>query len=791
MVELARCSLRYPILAWGCAAIVTGLMALGLPRLETDVGYRAFLGPDHSAVAQLDRFADQFVGGIPIAAVWSCRESAPCDHVFDPNSLAMAHSVAAALARVPGVQRVDGPATTPLLAPQTIGLPRLRRLAPDGKPAPDIDALAARAVRDSLWVGQIVSADATSGAVLAHLESSSGDVAKRVVAALQEALAPFEAQGFRFHLVGGPIEFVVAGAELQAAAARVVPLMVGLVALVIFLLFRAWIVAVLCLGVVGLGVLWTFGLLGWLGWAQNSLTQALAPLVLVIGVCDAIHVLSAYALHPRLASAATRTQREQILLQACGEVGPACAMTTLTTAAGFGSFAASGLESIARFGLAAAFGVAVALLLCFALLPSLLVRVPPTRLRRLRDARAWPRVLASQARLRSRAGGWVLGIAAAIAIVSAVGLHRLRVDASFEDLYGRNSQVVRWAEFVAKNLREPDTLELVLNPPDGVALSSPSVLATVTRLQDGLSAIEGLGPSISILSPTRTLNRLLYRAELDLNSAGAAARTAALFRFMRAEEPGGFALFVDERRGGLRVSVTSAKPPQDRLRQLLAEVDSLIGSQLPSGWTAQVTGPLQVVGVMVDEIRQTQLVSFAVASVIVFAFLVLFFRSIRFAVMALVPTFFPVGVTLGFMGLAGIALDVGGAMVGTVVLGLAVDDAIHLLVQYRRARSDGMAPDRSIERAVQQVGHALVTTSAALTLGFLALVFAPWKSVANFGLIAGLAILCALASALFLLPAVLVALEPRREVEPVSSPSRIARDSKSKSGADSRGRRRF
>ncbi len=769
MVELTRYALRFPVFTWGAAAIITAFMALGLPRLETDVGYRAFLGPDHAAVVQLDHFADRFVGGIPIAAVWSCRESDPCEHVFDPDSLAMAYRVATALARVPGVRRVDGPATTALLAPQTIGLPQSRQLAPAGKPAPDIDALAARAVRDSLWVGQIVSADATSAAVLAHLESSSGEVAKRVVTALQEALAPFEARGFRFHLVGGPVEFVVAGAELETATARVIPLMLGLVALVIILFFRAWIVAVLCLGVVGLGVLWSFGLLAWLGWAQNSLTQALAPLVLVIGVCDAIHLLSAYASHPRLASASSRTHREQILIQVCDDVGPACAMTTLTTAAGFASFAASGLESIARFGLAAAFGVGVALLLCFALLPPLLVRVPPARLGRLGEARAWPRALADGARFSGRSRGWVLGIAALIAIVSTVGLLRLRVDARFEDLYGGDSQVVRWAEFVAENLREPDTLELVLEPPRGIALSSPSVLATVARLQEELSAIDGLGASISILDPTRTLNRLLYHADLDLDSAGAETRTAALFRFMRGEDAGGFALLVDERNGGLRVSVTTAKPPQERLRRLLAEIDELLATRLPTGWTARATGPLQVVGVMVDEIRHTQLVSFAGAGVIVFAFLTIFFRSARFAGIALVPTLFPVGVTLGIMGLAGIALDVGGAMVATVVLGLAVDDAVHLLARYRRERSDGASPLDSIEAAVRQVGRALVTTSAALTLGFFALALAPWKSVANFGLIAGLAILCALASTLFLLPAALVALERRGQVDPVST----------------------
>ena len=67
-----------------------------------------------------------------------------------------------------------------------------------------------------------------------------------------------------------------------------------LVAAVLVLLFRSWLDAAVALVSVGAAVAWTLGLMGWLGWPQNSLTQALPPLVLVIGVCDAMHVLAGY-----------------------------------------------------------------------------------------------------------------------------------------------------------------------------------------------------------------------------------------------------------------------------------------------------------------------------------------------------------------------------------------------------------------------------------------------------------------------------------------------------------------
>jgi len=769
VISLTRFSLRFPTGTLVALAIVSAALASGLPHLKSEVGYRAFLGHDHPAVVRLDAFAERFVGGIPIVAVWSCRESTACRDALDPESLAMAYAVTRELETVPGVRRVDSPATSPLVVPQEIGLPQTRRLAPGGEPARDLPALSSRALEDPLWVGQIVSVDGQAGAVIVHLESSQGQLATRVVAALESTLAPFEARGFRFHLVGGPVEFVVAGEELATGTARVIPIMVALVAVVIVILFGSWAAAALALTSVGLAVLWTFGAMAWLGWAQNSLTQALAPLVLVIGICNAIHVLAAYASRPQAAD--TRVERETALLEVAGEVGPACAMTTLTTAAGFASFATSGLESIARFGELASFGVASAWLLCFTLIPPLLVRVPPAWLQGLNAQRTWQRRVTALAGVGSRHGGIVLAGTAAVIAVSGFGLTRLRVDASFEDLYGRDSRVVRWAEFVSENLRKPDTLEIGVTPPEGQATSDPRVLATLAALQDDLSSVDGLGRALSIVEPVRSLHRMLHHSELAFSRSDEnAERTAALFRMMRRQDRGAFAMFVDEETGTLRVSVESEKAPQDQLRRMLAEVHGRAARRVPADWGVTITGPLQVVQVMVDEIRTTQLESFALAAAIVFALVAIYFRSLRLSLMAMVPTLVPVVVTLGTLGLAGIALDVGGAMVAAVVLGLAVDDAIHLLVQVRRARGRGAGPADAIAEAVRRVGRALVTTSVALAIGFFALALMPWHSVANFGLISAIAILCALVSVLLVLPALVVVIDRLRgkgRVEPV------------------------
>lgn len=753
MVGLTTACLRAPRVSAALLLLATGILLAGIPRVQTEAGYRAFLGADHPVIQRLDRLTARFGGGLPFAAVYSCTGSAPCETALDPTALAMAHRVTRALEAVPGVARVDGPATSPLMVRPVLGLPEARQLAPDGRPAADLAALSQSALRDSTWVGQIVSEDGLAGAVVISLASSDPALGVRALDALRRALLPEEAAGFEFDLVGGPVEFVVAGGELERATAQMIPVMVLLTGIVLALLFRRPAPALVALVGVGVAVVWTQGMLGWIGFAQNSLTQVLPPLVLVIGVCDTIHLLAAYAAALG-AGAATIADRKAAMHEAVAAVGRPCLFTTLTTVAGFVSFLASDLASFGRFGLIAAWGVSAALILSFTLVPLVAVRLPARWMRGDATEAAWGRRLSGVARLSPGAARTIVAAAALLAAVGAVGMTRLEVDARFEDLYGENSQVVRWVRGAAEHLREAETLEIAIELPAGVRVDDAEALSSLARIES-LSELEGLGRSLSILDPMRDLNRMLHGEELDLGGEGDPRRPGQLLRLLRSQAPGFVALLVDSKTGALRISFQAGKSPMERLRAILSEAEARLERELPEGYRAEVTGPLATVTWMIEEIRATQLESFAVAFALILVLIGVFFRSLTLGLLALVPTVLPVVVTLGAMGWLGLALDVGSAMVAAVVLGLAVDDAIHLLDAVSRRQQAGASLEAALAGAVTDVGRALVTTSFALTVGFTALALSPWNTVASFGQVTAIAVLGALASVLLVLPSLL------------------------------------
>jgi len=755
---LARLALAHPAATLAAALAATVAFGAGLARLETEVGYRAFLGADHPAVRDFDAFLARYEGGLPMALVYSCEGAAPCGSALEPAALAMAKAVGDALAAAPGVRRVESPAHAPILVPGRPPLPPApRRFFENGRLAPDWEALAARARADRLWRGVLVSDDAKTGAVLVEVADSSSATALAAWRAVEAAIAPWTAQGHAFRAVGGPVEFVVAGGELERAARRLVPVMVGLVALGLALLLRSPASTAALLGAIGLAVLWTHGLLGWLGIPQTTLTQILAPVLLVVGTCDGLHLVSRFAAE-RAAAGGGRDPAalEAQLLRAVDDVAAPCAMMTLTTAGGFLAFLSSDLAAFSRFGAVAAFGIGASLLLAFTLLPVLLLRFPP---RPVSDRRTPGSLEAALLRLGGavrRRSGAVLAATALAAAAAGVGLARLSVDATFEDLYGRGSRVVQWAEGVRARLRPPDSLELELVAPPGTDLASPEVLDALARARERIEALPHVGRVHSLLDPLAWSHRLLTGDDPRLERPAATARGNRYLLGLLGDARGGpVARFADLDGGRLRLSIETEKPPRRALDALVRGAREAARAALPPGWRVEATGPVAIVQRMLEEIQRTQWSSFLQAWATVGVLVVASLRSLSAGLLVALVTGLPVGATLGAMGLLGIPLDPGSAMVAAVVLGVSDDDAIHLLTQYGRARRAGAAPDAALDEALAHAGRALVTTSLTLALGFATLALSPWTSVASFGLLAAVAILAALVAVLVVLPAAL------------------------------------
>jgi predicted RND superfamily exporter protein len=134
----------------------------------------------------------------------------------------------------------------------------------------------------------------------------------------------------------------------------------------------------------------------------------------------------------------------------------------------------------------------------------------------------------------------------------------------------------------------------------------------------------------------------------------------------------------------------------------------------------------------------------------------------------MIPNVVPVLLTLAWMAISGVPLDVVTVMIASITLGVVVDDTIHLLHGFEHARAAGLAPGAAMGEALSRSGHALLFTGIVLALGFATLALSEFRPTARFGQLTAVTIVVALAAELLLLPALVHALAPLLERAPTA-----------------------
>jgi hypothetical protein len=600
------------------------------------------------------------------------------------------------------------------------------------------------------------------GVIVVQPNDTKSETEAQVVEAVEQALAPFEARGFEFYLVGDAISTVLSGRELAESSAKLIPFTVLVIALVLLTLSRSWQSVAVALGTMGIALLWTFGMLGWLDWPQDGILEVLAPLILVVGVCDAIHLLSRYAAEAeRRGGASSGDERTAVLLEVARDVGPPCLITSLTTTGAFLSFTTSALDTFIRFGVISAFGVMACLVLTFTLLPILARALPLSGSRAQRASQSWRSALDAMVRTSdTRAVPILLATAALFVFFSTGWFLSLRMETDWTESLGENSHVVGWSRFLEERLRPPSSLEIEITLPPGAPIEDPGTLRIVSDFADFLSNVEGLGTTTSILDPIGRLNRFLHDDDPAFERVGdSRAANAELIELIAFDDPAMLANWLTLDRSALRISVEALWAPHRATGRVLESIRDYARAEFPPSWSVVLSGEEAINFDWVKDVQSTQFRSFPTAFVLVFVMVAIFLGSIRLSVGAMIPTMLPVVVTVGAMGWMGMGLDVGRAMIAAVLIGIAVDDSIHVLSQYKRRRVGGEDPREAIRGAILHSGRAVVTTSLALSLGFLTLMASAWQTISSFGFFVALAILGALAAALFVLPALIFAFE--------------------------------
>lgn len=663
-------------------------------------------------------------------------------HEFGLEALKRVQELSDRFESVAGVRRVDSLTTVPAVSVDSSGDIDLEpALVRSGEIEPAL--VLERLRQDRIAPGAIVGEGGRFLAINLVLDSDSDVVYQSVLPSLGRILQPGEA------VSGVPIFRSEADRRMREELTLFIPLTVFLVGACLFILYGSLRAVVIPLAISGSATWVTLGVMGASGVPLTITTVILPSILLALGCAYVVHLLSACA----------GCERDQAGAQIAPIALPIL-LSSVTTAIGFLTMAAVRIDAVVQLGTFGAFGV---LLLGVAALTAgpagiVILGVPPKRAlfsRRLMTSSS--RLLLSSVTGR-RSGLWLISGFATATILALAGATQIRVETDVIRWFPKEDPIRRDYDQIRDAMSGISPMNVVIQASAGGDVSEPVVMAAIDGLSRHLGSLASVGKSISVSDPLRQLNGGLLGDESQ-PLPDRQAQISQLLLLLESDEYIG-ELISDDRMFAnvlLRVNNNGSKD----LLEVAREARVWWGDHGVNGFTATPTGIMYEFARAQEAIANGQLVALGIALGAVALVLLVVFRRFALAITALIPNIVPVSVLFGLMGWLGIPIDASTVVIGGLVLGIAVDDTVHVVSGYRDRLEAGVSPVNAVRETLERVAHPLICSSVAVSAGFLILTTSDFLPVVGLGgLTSGVMLLC-LAADLALLPALLVAASRR------------------------------
>jgi len=503
----------------------------------------------------------------------------------------------------------------------------------------------------------------------------------------------------------------------------------------------------------------TLGLMAVFGIPITLNTTVLPSFLLAVGIGDSVHIMAIY--YRKLGEGLSR---EDAISFAIGHSGLAVIMTSLTTACGLLSFAGSGIAPVASLGIFAAVGVMMALVFTLVTLPALLA-VTPLRKRDVKGHNPFASRLDNfLAGIGDFATGhpWPVVIVSALLSVCAMALAlQLKFSHNSLQYLDENVPVRRAVELIDRHMNGSINIEILVDAETPQGLYDPGMMTKIEhagRLAEELVVDRRpVGKATAVDDIIREINQALHGGSKDAFRIPDDRRLIAQ-ELLLYEVGGGENLdkLVDRDYRKARISVRVPWVDAVSYTSVLGGFENTLRDLFRGHATVTLTGLAVIIMRTLSTIIRTMAESYLLAGGIITVLMILLIGDIRLGLCSMAPNILPIILGLGFMKMTGIPLDYSTIMVGGIAIGLAVDDTIHFMHNFRRYFDQCGDAREAVRHTLKTSGRAMLFTTIILGSGFFVLVLADLKSTFNFGVITGFTIVMALLADFFLAPALMV-----------------------------------
>ena len=522
------------------------------------------------------------------------------------------------------------------------------------------------------------------------------------------------------------------------------------------------------------------GLLGVAGWQVTVISSNFISLMLILTMSMTVHLIVRYR---QFASDHHDWSHRECLSATMAKMVWPCLYTALTTILAFGSLVLSSIKPVIDFGWMMSLGLVVTFLTSFLFFPAI-ASVLGTPRRPGPQAAPGTRMTGWLSRISAERGAWVISISLVAAALGGVGISRLEVENSFINYFGKDTEIYQGLELIDRKLGGTTPLDVLIKFESQNDLSdtaeasgdseldlllgtvsegdpvdywfTPEKIKTVSDAHDFLASRYGVGQVLSLASLIR-VGESVTRESFD------SFQLAVLYKRMPEDLKQALLtpyVSIDTNEVRLTARVKDSLPDlrrADLLREISVGLEQELGL---SPERVQISGLVVLYNNMLQSLFESQILSLGVVMLGIAAMLLVLFRSLKLAIIGIVPNLLAAAVILGVMGWAQIPLDMMTITIASITLGIAVDNSIHYLYRFRSELPRLQDYVSTLHYCHANIGRAIFYTAITIIVGFSILVLSNFLPTIFFGLLTALGMAIALLASLTLLPRLILITRP-------------------------------
>ncbi|TOG05171.1 RND transporter [Vibrio parahaemolyticus] len=554
----------------------------------------------------------------------------------------------------------------------------------------------------------------------------------------------------------------------QDDSSTLVPTMLVVILVFLTIMLRSILSVIATLIVIIGSVMATMGISGWAGMFLSTATVNVPTLIMTLAVADCVHVIATMRQSMKNGFTKAQSIERSIALNFVPIL-----ITSVTTAIGFLMMNMSDSPVLRDFGNLSALGVMVACFLSVTLLPALLKLLPiHVKMETSQDQKHVMDHLGDFVVSQRRA---LLPLSVVVIVVCASLIPLNKVNDESVEYFGQRNEFRQAADFMEERISGMTNISIAIKTNESQGIAAPDFLNTIGEFSSWLRDQPETDHVATLADVYKRLNKNMHGDDEAYYSLPQARELAAQYLLLyEMSLPYGLDLNnqINVDKSSIKMVLTVAN---------LGSVELVDLENRIYQWFAEHAPQYQVVAsspsLMFAHIGETNMASMLstlpITLVLISALLIFALRSVRLGLISLMPNIAPAVIGFGLWALISGEINLGLSVVVTLTLGIVVDDAVHFLSKYQRARREGQTAEQAVRYAFHTVGRALWITTVVLVAGFSVLAMSSFRLNADMGQLSAIVIFIALVVDFLFLPTLLMLFDKKAYLQ--ESPSDNAR----------------